>query len=119
MSVLKKCSDKAYKDLEFYRSVAKQKEKQVKVLVEFYWDCGRQGEVAGLFVCDKEKLESSYGKQVYFGEILGKHSDVYGTLSKEDITIKSEDQQFIATLEGIIGSSTISGYNPLSYLGEE
>lgn len=89
------------------------------LLVEFYWDCGRMGDVQGLFICDKEKLEASYGKEVYFGEILGKHSEVYGTLNADDIEVKSEDQDFIAKLREVIGANNISGYNPLSYLREE
>lgn len=121
MNVLKKCNDIAYKDLEFYRSVVNdaKKERKMKVLVEFYWDCGRSGEVNGLFICFKEDLEHTYGKGIYFGEILGKHSEVYGTLGKEDITIKSEDQDFIEKLESVIGSVNISGYNPLQYIRDE
>ena len=59
----------------------------MKAIYEFFWDCGRQGDVTGLFVCDKEKVESFIGKEVYFGEILGKHSEVYGSLDKKDLTI--------------------------------
>lgn len=91
----------------------------MKVLAKFYWDCGRMGDVHGLFICDKADLEAAYGREVYFGEILGKHSEIYGTLEANDITVKSEDQDFIAKLLEIIGSSTISGYNPLSYFSEE
>lgn len=88
------------------------------VLAKFFWDCGRMGDVEGLFICEQAELEQSYGKNVYFGEILGKHSEVYGTLNKADITIKSDDQDFITKLHDVIGSSTISGYNPLEYLSE-
>lgn len=89
----------------------------MRVLAKFYWDCGRMGAVEGLFICDKETLEQAYGRHVSFGEILGKHSEVYGTLTREDIVIKTEDQVFIDKLQDILGSSTLSGYNPLSYLG--
>ena len=90
-----------------------------KVIARFHWDCGRMGDVEGLFTADVAGLESAYGKEVYFGEILGKHSEVHGTLDREDITVVSDDQDFIAKFEAIVGAGTISGYNPLDYLGED
>ena len=91
----------------------------MKVIARFYWDCGRMGEVDGLFVTTKQALEAAYGKEVYFGEILGKHSDVSGTFNDGDITILTEDQDFIAKFIEIMGDGDISGYNPLDYLLEE
>ncbi len=90
-----------------------------KVLVSFYWDEGRMGDVEGLFVTTKERIEKSLGKEVYFGEILGKYSEIFGTLKKKDFTVKSDDPAFIDKLVEIIGSETISGYNPFDYLEEE
>jgi hypothetical protein len=89
-----------------------------KVLVSFKWDVGRMGDVTGLFVTTTEKLEGLYGKQVYFGEILGKHSEICGTIDPKEITIKATDPVFIDKLVEIIGSETISGYNPFDYLEE-
>ncbi|ADQ53308.1 hypothetical protein 65p300 [Aeromonas phage 65] len=48
-------------------------------LYRFYWDAGRGGSVEGLFVEDSEVVEKYIGSDVYFGEILGKHSEVEGT----------------------------------------
>lgn len=90
---------------------------QNKELVKFYWDCGRMGSVEGLFITTEAKRIRSIGEEVYFGEILGKHSEVYGTIKEEDFTVKSTDQDFINKLEELLGSD-ISGYNPLSYLNE-
>lgn len=90
----------------------------MKVIAQFYWDCGRMGEVDGIFTCTKAELESTYGKEVYFGEILGKHSEVAGTVNEGDFTILSEDQDFITKFEEILGAGTVSGYNPLDYLSE-
>ena len=90
-----------------------------KILVKFYWDYGRVGSVNGLFVSTKEKIENLYGKEIYFGEILGKHSEVYGDISENDFTIISEDQDKIDWLEEIMESKTISGYNPLDYYEED
>jgi hypothetical protein len=91
----------------------------MKAIYELYWDCGRMGEVSGLFVADKDKVENAIGKQIYFGEILGKHSEVYGELERKDLEIKSEDQDFIAKFIEIMGDGTVSGYNPLDYIEEE
>lgn len=89
-----------------------------KLLVSFHWDCGRMGDVEGLFITTQSALDREYGKNVYFGEILGKHSEVYGTLETKDIEVVSEDQDFIEKLEDLLGVS-ISGYNPLEYISEE
>lgn len=90
----------------------------MKVIASFYWDCGRSGNVDGIFTCDQETLETAYGKDIYFGEILGKHSEVFGVLEKKDITILSEDQDFINKFEATLGSGTLSGYNPLEYISD-
>ena len=86
-----------------------------KLLVQFFWDCGRMGDVDGIFVTTQEELDKAYGKEVYFGEILGKHSEVYGTLEEKDITVLSDDQEFITKFVEIVGENP-SGYNPLSYI---
>jgi hypothetical protein len=88
----------------------------MKVLASFEWDCGRMGVVEGLFITDEDSLAKAYGKEVYFGEILGKHSDISGAFHGDSITIKSKDQDFIDKLESVIGSKNISGYNPLDYI---
>ena len=86
-----------------------------KLLVQFFWDCGRMGDVDGIFVTTQEELDKAYGKEVYFGEILGKHSEVYGTLEEKDITVLSDDQEFITKFVEIVGENP-SGYNPLDYI---
>lgn len=87
----------------------------MKKLYKFYWDCEREGEVEGIFIADETELENAIGKNVYFGEILGKHSEVYGVLEKEDIEEMKVSKNTLEELEKILGNS-ISGYNPLSYV---
>ncbi len=90
-----------------------------RVLARFYWDCGRMGSLEGLFVTTREALAGAYGQHVEFGEVLGKHSDISGVLEEKDITIVTEDQDFIGKLVEYVGED-VSGYNPLSYLnGDE
>jgi hypothetical protein len=88
------------------------------VLVSFFKDCGRSGDIQGLFITTKEKLMSSIGKTAYFGEILGKHSDVTVKLTEEDFEIKSEDWDFIDKLMDLLDAD-ISGYNPLNYIDHD
>lgn len=86
-----------------------------KYLWRFYWDCHRQGSVEGLFVATEKEVNDAIGKDVYFGEILGKHSDIYGTIEDGDITKIEVDSDVVNKLIPHLGV-TWSGYNPLSYI---
>lgn len=91
----------------------------MKKLYKFEWDCGRMGEVDGLFIADDQTVRETVGKDVRFGEILGKHSEIYGTLDEEDLTVITGDHEHITMLEEVFENSTLSGYNPLDYIDEE
>ena len=90
----------------------------MKKLYSFFWDCGRMGDVEGLFIAEESEVDAAIGSQVYFGEILGKHSDISGTLSSVDLKFISDEQDKIDWLLGIIGPN-VSGYNPLDYVQQE
>ena len=81
-------------------------------LWKFFWDCGRSGKVEGVFKATKEEVENAIGKHIYFGEILGKHSEVEGTLDDCDCELISDEPIFVM-------NSVESGYNPLSYIYED
>ncbi len=87
-----------------------------KLLYRFYWDRGRGGDIHGLFVATQEEVLAALGKQVNFGSVLGKHSEVYGDLESKDLEVLSDDQVFIALFEEAVGKS--HGYNPMDYLPE-
>lgn len=53
-------------------------------LWEFSWDM-RGGSVESLFVATEEEVKALIGSEVSFGEVLGKHSDVRGTIDEGDI----------------------------------
>lgn len=91
----------------------------MKVLYEYKADYGRMGTIEGLFVAHDYEINEALGKTIYFGEILGKHSDISLDLILDDLTIKSSDEDFINKLVEIIGSDYISGYCPLDYIEEE
>lgn len=86
-------------------------------LYSFFWDCRRQGFLDGLFIAEEKDVERLIGRTVYFGEVLGKHSDVFGTIQREEIKELSDDQDFISKLQECVGrDDTISGYNPFDYI---
>lgn len=87
-------------------------------LYRFNWDCGRDGDVNGVFIADDDDVNDNIGKGVYFGEILGKHSEIHGTLDEDDLEVLSDDQDFIDKMIVVFGDGDISGYNPLNYIGE-
>lgn len=73
------------------------------------------GFIDGLFIADESKVEEAIGKEIYFGEVLGKHSDIYGTLEKEDIEVIDIGEDTVVQIFEAFGGSTLSGYNPLEY----
>jgi hypothetical protein len=89
----------------------------MKKLFSFYVDCGRQGSLDGLFIATQDEVDKAVGQEVCFGEVLGKHSDVQGTLEAHEVVVVSEDQDKVQWLEGLLGSS-VSGFNPLDYIQE-
>ena len=87
-------------------------------LYEFYWDCGRQGELYGKFYATQEEVDAAIGKEVYFGEVLGKHSEIYGELEQGEITLVTDNQEFLQ-MANDLNIDLTSGFNPLSYLDED
>lgn len=85
-------------------------------LFKFYLDCGRMGELEGIFAATEEEIDKAVGETVNFGEVLGKHSDISFRLEKDHFELLTGDQDFIkkATEYKLIPS----GHNPLSYLEE-
>lgn len=89
-----------------------------KKLYKFHWDCGRQGDLEGLFIADEQTVADAIGKEAQFGEALGKHSDVYGELEAGDVEAIELPAEIVDLLADKLGHS-ISGYNPLDYIYEE
>lgn len=88
-----------------------------KFLYDFHWNRGRMGDVTGRFLATPEEVNVCIGKEINFGEILGKHSDVGGILEEKDIKLVTSDLTFISMAE-TLGIDLSSGYNPLDYLLE-
>lgn len=84
-------------------------------LYKFNWDCGRMGEVEGIFIASEKEIKEKIGEEVYFGEILGKHSDVFGVLDKKDLQEIKLSENTLKEIKEVLGT-TISGYNPLEFI---
>ena len=91
----------------------------MKGIYKFHWDCGRAGCLEGIFTADIKTVADTIGEEIYFGEVLGKHSDVRGTLEVGDYEILTDDQEFIDRFEETMGRGTITGFNPLDYIVED
>lgn len=72
------------------------------VIINFYW-LRRQSDIFESRVFPRENaeriMEMMLGKQIYFGEIEGKHSEVCGTLDEDEVTItddKAKVTEFIS-----------------------
>ena len=90
----------------------------MKNLYAYYADCGRQGILQGLFIATAGDVQAAIGKDVYFGEVLGKHSEVEGTLEASEITLVSTDQGKVEWLLSLLGHN-VSGINPLNHIADE
>lgn len=85
-----------------------------KFLYKFSFDCGRSGSLEGLFVATEEEVTSMIGQDVYFGEVLGKHSEVQGTIEEGEIKKVDISSKVVAEVSEQLGNSW-SGINPLDY----
>lgn len=81
------------------------------------FDCGRQGSLEGIFVAYSEEVKQliDSGVEVYFGEALGKHSEVCGSIEEREITFVTDNEEFVKMF---VENDMQSGYNPFNYLDE-
>jgi hypothetical protein len=85
-------------------------------LYKFQANYGRYGTLEGVFVEDEERVARAIGKNVYFGEVLGKHSEVDLDLQEYHFKVMTEDQTFIHQFEKL---ALATGYNPFDYMEDE
>jgi hypothetical protein len=89
-----------------------------KKLYRFEMDYGRQGSLEGLFIADEADYRRMIGKEVYFGEVLGKHSEVFDDMSEEYFEVLELPEDVVNLLEEKLGSN-ISGFNPVDIFLED
>lgn len=67
----------------------------VRGLYRIYIDCRRMGHLEGVAVATDAEVADAIGREWYLGEVLGKHSEVQGTLEASEIKLLTQDQEFI------------------------
>lgn len=81
-------------------------------IYRFYVDYGRGFGVEAVFAATDEEVASIMGKEIYFGEICGKHSEITATPTEQNLTLLTDDQ---IVVEAFIKFGFESGHNPVSY----
>lgn len=75
----------------------------------------REGDIEGIFIAEPKDINKLIGSFAYFGEALGKHSNVGCVIEQKDIKQLDVLDSTVDDLLKVIGTD-ISGYNPLNYL---
>ncbi|MEE6129096.1 hypothetical protein V2E39_16975 [Chryseobacterium arthrosphaerae] len=85
-----------------------------EAVYKMHVDCGRSGELEGVFVAKKShvKILIDSEMEVYFGEVLGKHSEVYGKIENKEIKMVSDNEDVVNVIKT---HDLESGYNPFNY----
>lgn len=88
---------------------------EMKKLYRFKSYHGRMGSLTGLFVADDDiEVKPALGKRAYFGEVLGKHSEIWiDALAEEHFEALTDDAGFVEKFEAF---GCASGFNPLAYI---
>ena len=80
--------------------------------------CGRMGELDGIFALNDDEVEwmnkwlDYYDGEIYFGEVLGKHSAIIGYFEYfEELYVSDEVTEFVREYGPF-------GFNPFHYMYE-
>ena len=86
----------------------------MKAIYKMKLDCGRSGTLGGMFVEDIDMVDALIESEieVYFGEVLGKHSEVYGSVSRNEMELVTTSTEAIKVVEDL---KLENGYNPFNY----
>lgn len=89
----------------------------MRALFKLNIDCGRMGSLEGIFVREESDVKGliKSGEEVHFGEVLGKHSDVYSVITKSKITLVTREPRVIQIFDEF---KLESGINPFDYIEE-
>jgi hypothetical protein len=88
----------------------------MKGIYKFFADFGRMGDLSGVFVAKAEDVENIIGQEVYFGEVLGKHSEVVMTIEDDNFTLVTNDEKFIEMFEDC---GLENGHNPFDFIDSD
>ncbi|MBU0961025.1 MAG: hypothetical protein KKH60_05825 [Proteobacteria bacterium] len=70
------------------------------------------GNLYGLFVAEKDAVTNLVESKrvIYFGEVLGKHSEIAGPLEARDVNMVSDDTDLVAKVKEL---NMEVGFNPV------
>jgi hypothetical protein len=77
---------------------------------------GRNGSLESVFAATEEQIAWIIGKDIYFGEVWGKHSEVVVTMKSDDYTMVTDDAAAVKMFKETI---KVTGYCPFDYLDDE
>lgn len=85
-------------------------------LWKFYVDGGRVGSLSGLIAVSQADIDNIVGEDVYFGEVLGKHSDITVRIGLDAFTLIDIPEEYVQKIvDSAGGGHCISGYSPFDY----
>jgi len=87
----------------------------MKAIYKFKLNYGRSGDLHGSFVADTEDVKKLIDSKIdiYFGsDILGKHSEVNGTVEEHELTLITDDPDLVEKFEY---HNMSVGFNPFDY----
>lgn len=91
------------------------KTKNIK-LFKFHAYMSRSSDLEGLFLRDFGDVSELIGTEVYFGEIAGKHSEVFFVIEEDHITEMPVTQETVLDFVELCGEEgTVCGVNPFDY----
>ena len=80
---------------------------------------GRMGDLDSVFIATDEEMKSIKNKNLYFGEVLGKHSEIIGTVDDNTIKLLSDNGTVVSVLLDVFPEGHISGICLFDYEVEE
>lgn len=87
----------------------------MKAIYKFKLNCGRSGDLYGSFVADTDDVKTLIESKIsiYFGDdILGKHSEVTGTVEEHEMEFITDDPDLVSKFEQ---HNMSVGFNPFEY----
>jgi len=89
-----------------------------KGIYRLCFSAGRSGHLHGIFIATKTAVDDLVKSEnvIHFGEVLGKHSEVYGPIDKGEITLVTNDK---TAVDAFSKFKMETGYNPFNYLHQD
>lgn len=87
----------------------------MRAIYKFHIACGRMGDLEGVFSADTDDIKklTDSGEEVYFGEVLGKHSEISKVIKPEHLVLITTDVEFIKLFDQY---DLANGFNPFDYM---